>query len=312
MKVLFLDSGFDETNVFFRKEREKVEGCTSECLYKKTKNRGLSIKIIQAIGVYMFSPALKLIYGNWKKHIDEYDVFIVVARKSAKYAIKYIRKHTNKRVIVWYWNIVTKRELHPEYCRKLGCETWSFDKSDCLKYQMKFGDTYYFPPVDAKPRKNQYGVFFVGINRPGRKEYLDNMGEYLSNHNITYKFNLTAIPTDRKSVQQKFSRRMSYDEVIMAIRESQCVLDLNRENQSGLTLRPLETLFYNKKLITNNKSITKYYAYNKDNTYIIKDANFEGLDSFINKKNVDVSDEVLEYYSFSNWLSRIINGIEGK
>ncbi len=307
MKVLYLDTGFDSSSEYFRVQREKVEGCTNQCLYKN-QNKSILSKIVMALGIYAFSPLLYFVYGDWKNQLDQYDMFIVVSRKAAKYAIEYIKQKTGKRVVVWYWNMVTDKELSPNYCKNVGCEPWSFDRNDCKKYNMNFGDTYYFPPEESESsRKIDSSIFYVGINRPGRKELLIRLGKYLENNELKYRFNLTAIPTESAAVKAQYSPRMKYEEIIEAIHKSAAVLDLNRENQSGMTLRPMEALFFKRKLVTNNESITRYCIYDKENTFILKDDSFDGLVRFLTDPYIDneVNENKRKTYSFAEWLRRI-------
>ena len=242
-------------------------------------------------------------------------MFIIVSRKSTKYAIKYIKRHSRgKRIIIWYWNIYTKKELNPEYCRRIGCETWSFDKKDCEKYNMKFGDTYYFLPEKSSSNNIKYDIFYVGINRPGREEFLNKLKQFCDDNKLTYKINLTAIPNQSFKTQKKYDNRMSYEEIIKTIKESNAILDLNRSNQSGMTLRPMEAIFFNKKLITNNSDIVNYNAYDKENMFIIENnlLNIKELTNFLKKEKYKINDEILSKYIFENWLYRIINNIQSK
>lgn len=311
MRVLYLDTGFDSSSEYFRVQREKAEGCTNQCLYKN-QNKGIVSKLIMALGIYVFSPILYFVYGDWKNNLKQYDMFIVVSRKAAKYAIKYIKKKTGKRVVVWYWNMVTDKELPPDYCKKNGCEAWSFDRDDCQKYGMRFGDTYYFPPEVSEKKKSEYSMFYVGINRPGREELLAGLGAYLKENGLQYLFNLTAIPTEPASIRAKYSPRMRYEEIIKKINESNSILDLNRENQSGMTLRPMEALFYKRKLVTNNERITQYHIYDANNTFIIKNNEYDGLAEFLKEPYIEGvdNDEKRKVYCFEQWLKRICANIE--
>ena len=309
MKVLYLDTGFDSSSEYFRVQREKNKNCINQCLYKN-QSKGVVSKIIIALGIYFYSPLLYLVYGDWKKQLDQYDMFIVVSRKAAKYAVKYIKKKTGKRVVVWYWNLVTDMELSPEYCRNNGCEPWSFDHEDCRKYDMRFGDTYYFPPEEFQvAHKIKNDMFYVGINRPGRKNLLAQLGSYLNENGLKYCFNLTAIPTEPAAIRSQYSPRMRYEEIIDAINESRAILDLNRENQSGMTLRPMEALFYKRKLVTNNSDIIQYRIYDKKNTFILNGNNFEGLADFLTKPYIEdqANADKRKKYSYDEWLKRIIN-----
>lgn len=308
MKILFLDSGFDEMNEILRKERKKYK-CDSVCLYKYEK-RNMIFKLVQFIGIYFFSPILYLIYGEWKKRINDYDLIIIPSRKSAKYAINIIKKR-KKRLIVWYWNIVTNKELDPEYCRNKGCETWTFDKYESEKYGMKFGDTYYFPNIKKNDLKKELCLFYVGINRPGREELLNSLKEVLEKNNLSYKFVLTAFPNASKKEKEKYDKRLEYHEVLEYINKSDAILDLNRDNQTGLTIRPVEALFFHKKLITNNKNIKKYKIYENKNIFIL-DNDIEELLHFLKEKNYEFPEKLIDYYSFESWLKRICNNEEGE
>lgn len=312
MKILFLDTGFDEMDEIFRKYRSKY-GCDSFCLYK-TNNKNIIFRMIQFLGINFFSLILFLIYGNWKYKINNYDLIILPSRKSSKYAVDIIKKKYHKRVVVWYWNIVTKNELSPSYCKRKGCETWSFDKEDCKKYGMMFGDTYYFDDFyvnsDSKKTDDKYSMFYVGINRPGRNKILNDLKNVLNNNNLKYKFVLTSYPNDSKKLKKQFDIRLKYSEVVYYINNSSSVLDLNRNNQSGLTLRPLEALFYGKKLITNNVFIKDYMIYNNKNIYIIGEEE-QDLITFLKKDFVAPCEKLKDYYLFKSWLNRLINKEEG-
>ena len=89
-------------------------------------------KILIGIGYYICPRFLYFLYDNWKKEIDNYEVVIIDSRRAGKFAVQWIKKKYPKiRVIVWYWNQVSAKELNPDFCKKYGCEVWSFDKTDC-------------------------------------------------------------------------------------------------------------------------------------------------------------------------------------
>lgn len=307
-KVLYLYASDSNETIYFANERNKVDGVNCLPLYKK---KGIINKLILGVGYYFFPSLLYLIYYNWKKEIDAYDVIILPSRRASKYAVKYIKKKTNKRVIVWYWNIVTKRELSPDYCRKNGCEVWSFDKKDCKKYNMKFGDTYYFDLGLSSDNQNYSSdLFFIGVDKQDRIESMNKLNEYCIEHGIIADLNLTINPEIHPNKEYSYSPRMTYDEVLKHIQNSKAILDLNQPNQSGLTLRPLEALLLKKKLITNNKYITELKAYDKNNTFILNGVNFEGLAEFLKAPYVNNDTDLFEFYKFEKWLYRICNNIE--
>ena len=99
---------------------------------------------------------------------------------------------------------------------------------------------------------------------------------------------------------------MDYYEIIKLVGESKAILDLNNGNQVGLTLRPLEALFFKKKLITNNINIINYDFYSPDNIFILGVDDISNLTIFLNKKYKEIDKKIIEKYDFSNWLKRLI------
>lgn len=63
-----------------------------------------------------------------------------------------------------------------------------------------------------------------------------------------------------------FDEFMSYPEVLERELEAKCMLEIVQEGQTALTLRPYEAVAYNRKLLTNNRSILNFTFY--DNRYM--------------------------------------------
>jgi hypothetical protein len=82
------------------------------------------------------------------------------------------------------------------------------------------------------------------------------------------------------------------------------VVDLVPEVQTGLSLRPLEALFFGKKLITNCKSIKNHPLYNKTNIFILDEDSDADLLQFIKEPIAPQPQSIKEYYSFNEWLKR--------
>jgi hypothetical protein len=55
---------------------------------------------------------------------------------------------------------------------------------------------------------------------------------------------------------------MLYNDVLTKELEAKCILDIVQEGQIALSLRPYEAVCYNRKLLTNNRTILKFPFYN--------------------------------------------------
>ena len=98
---------------------------------------------------------------------------------------------------------------------------------------------------------------------------------------------------------------LSHDEIAALMKSSKAVLDINHPKQTGLTIRTLETLGANRKLITTNKEIVKYDLYDPVNILVIDRVNpFIDAD-FLKREMNQVPDAVLYKYSLEGWIKEI-------
>ena len=291
-KILFLDVDVDDFGNFLRQQRNLIEGVESKKMYKNMPS--FIKKVLLFLGINVNKCFLYLIYGEWKKHLNDFDYFIIPSRKSCKYAIELLR---NKNVFVYYWNLVTDKEIDPNIIKNCGVKLCTFDEGDAKKFGIRYVDTYFFnlPKIDCKITND---IFYVGVERDNRKEKVDSLKKSLSNYAMNYDITISNNTNDKSY--------MSYQEIIERIQCSKSILDLTRNNQVGLTLRPLEALQFKKKLITDNKNIVNYPFYNKQNIFILGEDDMSSLYDFINSPYVDINRNIREYYYFENWLQRVL------
>lgn len=107
----------------------------------------------------------------------------------------------------------------------------------------------------------------------------------------------------RKSYYQK---ALEYDEIVDLIVKSKSILNVAMPNQQGITMRDLESLFFEVKLVTTNKNIVNTDIYNPQNVFIIDDLNIEGLKAFLENETCPVPDEIKEKHSYDHFIEIII------
>jgi hypothetical protein len=84
------------------------------------------------------------------------------------------------------------------------------------------------------------------------------------------------------------------------------LLDIHRDNQSGLSFRVFECMGLHKKLITTNFNVKEYDFYNENNILVI-DANNPVIDAdFFEKPYEEIPTEILEKYKLSGWVNEFI------
>ena len=110
-------------------------------------------------------------------------------------------------------------------------------------------------------------------------------------------------------LEQKFlmEKGINYEQILKYIAESKCIIDIVQEGQEGLTWRPLEAMFYRKKLITNFKDIKEYDFYKKDNIFIIGEDDPSNIKNFVNTGYVDIPQNIIKKYTIDGWIENFIN-----
>ena len=164
-------------------------------------------------------------------------------------------------------------------------------------------------PVPADVRRLMYKVkhaqgvditrIFCGLNK-GRKKILDSIQKKMVENNLLYHFHVV----DEQLPVEEQKPRLSYQENLEYISSCKAVLDVLQEGQDGMTLRVMEALFFQKKLITNQLSLVKADFYHPNNIFIIGKDDWNNLKSFMNSPVFHISEEVKYKYDFFSWIER--------
>ena len=66
-----------------------------------------------------------------------------------------------------------------------------------------------------------------------------------------------------------FINPIDYKNKLLEAKKAFCLIDLKLESHNGLSFRFYESLYFQKKLITNNKDVVNYDFYNSNNILIV-------------------------------------------
>lgn len=296
MKILILPA---ETSDDFWKNKIVEYGIDCERLLKKT---NVILRAIRRMHLSSVLPFKSLWYNNaWKKKINSYEGVVVFASRLSANVPKWIYKKNKKiRVIFWYSNPINK-SVNPKKVFEKYCKKWSFDEQDCLKYNLQRNTQYFYKKILVQRNTIKYDVFFLG-NEKGRGEILEKLAEEFISMGIKFYFHIVRDKTS--SGKFEYKAPLKYEKVLDYISQSNAILEIMQNGQNGLTLRPLEALFLNKKLITNNSNIQFEDFYNKNNIFILGKDNIQELNVFLTLPIMKIDNKIIMKYDFSNWLRR--------
>ena len=234
-------------------------------------------------------------YNSWKNDIGQYDVVILGENGYSKSISRYIRKKNKKcKIVMYFWN-----KINGAYSKHLQDknidEFWTFDKEDAKKYNIKYNSQFYTKNIQLKSKPQEFDILFLGRAKNRKNEIIE-LKNKLEQQNL--KCNFIVIEDEKDYIE--------YDKYLDLISKSKCILDYNQKGQTGLTLRPMEALFFNKKLITNNKDIKNYNFYNSKNIFILGENKMEEVDKFLNTPSEKIHEDILNNYDFNSWVEKFL------
>jgi len=208
---------------------------------------------------------------------------------------------SKRKIIVFRNKIPANFENRIEKLRACGFEMYTFDNTDAVYYKIINKGQYLPCLYKFKIRDQKNSAYFLGLNK-GRELILNKLSFKLLEHGIVPDITLVK----KYNFGLKIYRgKISYCENIKKLLSSTYVIDVVSEGQTGLTLRALEAVFYNRKLITNNSSIKQYDFFNENNILIFNN-NIEIPHLFITNNYSPIPREILYKYTAEYYYKDII------
>lgn len=215
------------------------------------------------------------VLDNMINEEDEYYVILVndVIRRLSPKKIRCLLKKSNVKLFILLLDSYDKIQPYFRRCiEKIPKEMiYSFQKSDCQKYGFDYTDTIY-SKIELNDLEGEEAedidVYFVGADK-GRIDELYDIYIMLTKKNMKCKFVVVVSKQKLKKYEKKYSgieflsNRISYKNILKQISKAKCILEVCQEGQDGLTMRFYEALFYNKFLITNNKTVINHERYDE-------------------------------------------------
>jgi hypothetical protein len=252
---------------------------------------------------------------------SNYDlVFIIKCENISKDTLITIReKNPNSLFVLYLWDSL-QRIKNVESKFFAFNKVFSFDRLDCINNKTLIfnplfcRDEYHIP---SNQEKYLYDIYHLGWYHSDRLSLIRKIASICKKNNLKHKFLLY---TGFFSFLAKFilggELRFGLNYLVFKpistivnrnlILKSKVVLDIAHPNQSGLTMRTIELVGMQKKIVTTNQDIINYDFYHPNNIYVI-DRGFPFIDkSFINLDYMPIEFDLINKYSLSQWLVRMI------
>lgn len=272
-------------------------------IYRKVSNPIL--RVVRKIWRNLGFPGYQIWFDSWWNEIGQYDSVIAVAYKSTWRLFKILkRKYPNIRRIMYWWDPIQKT-ISPNEVEDDTCEKWTFCKKDASRFGILYNPT--FMPVSGKiGKEEEYDIVFVGSGHgklyENREKILESLLEKCEKWRLKTSFHLWKGQNKEKCFSMK--KVMNEQEYYDLVSKSKAILDIIEPSAAWMTLRPLEALYFKKKLITNNIDIIDEPLYDAENVFILGKNDIEYLPQFMSTPLKELNKDVYDYYTFEAWLDR--------
>ena len=290
-----------------------LNGVIVDSIYQK------KIKLLRGIRRFCYKFRLfnnSYWYGSWKYDLDKYNTIIIFSCLLGSEIFSWIRKKGYNGRLIFYYRDPQSAKYLKEDCKainliknKCKVELWTFDHGDAVKYSIKYNPQFYFYTANNSDISDiYYDAVYVGSLR-GRSKEIQKIYHELKTSGLKVKFIVKKEEKEKINVIEDFNlidKNISYEEVLKLNNLSKAIVEINQSQQNGLTVRALEALFTEKKLITNNLDIINMDFYNKNNIFIIGQDSLNLLRKFIDSDYEKIPKSIIDNYSAEKWMYRFM------
>ena len=273
------------------------EWCVFYNVYKKP-DVNLLIRLFRKFIYFIGLGIFNTFYDDWTKYLNEDVQFIVFDACRPYHRLKRKLKRAKNQAIIYYWNPVSKMDKIDEL--KKNFIVFSYSIFDSKNYKLLYNPTFFIDfPLDLNQQAKYDGVF-IGRNK-GRLNKIEKVFALLDN---PY-FYVVKDGLERSEVLSLKTHNMDYSEYLQILARSKSVIEILYADNADYTLRTMEALFYQKKLITNNRLIVNAEFYNKNNIHVLNDqTSKQDIQNFLGLPFIPYTQEQIDFYGVDNWAER--------
>lgn len=265
----------------------------------------------------------KLIYHINKKPFDY--VFIINPEAANQHLFNKLKEkclinNNNCKFLLYLWDSIhNKPNVNKLF--KLFDKVSTFDCKDASTYNLNFIPLFYTPHFDIKnhsKRKIDYDLCFIGTAHSNRLQIFEKIISLAKEKNdiSTFTFfyfhncflffikKLLRLSTTHQKVN---FNALNKNEIVNIILASKIVIDIHHPSQNGLTMRTIESIGLNKKLITTNFNIKEYEFYDPKHIYIYDEKDTCLPEFFLKNELVQYKNRI--DYSLKSWVHKNLDDL---
>jgi hypothetical protein len=255
----------------------------------------------------------------------KYDyVFVVNLEAMLPSIIREFRKQQPSALFILYmWDSIQNKrpalDAYPYFDR-----SYSFDKNDAKNVEkIRFRPLFFidqYNGINKEGQAKKINLCFMGTVHSDRYNLVHDIKEHVEKMGMsTFFFMYFPSPllflykklTDIRFYKARYSefhfKPLKRGEILSIINESTIILDIQHPWQTGLTMRTIEMLGADKKLITTNEHVKEYDFYNPSNIMVIEREHPVIDQAFFTGVYQQVPAYIKNKYSIEGWIKEIFN-----
>lgn len=261
-------------------------------------------------------------YQTQSNIAGDYDyVFVVNGQTLSAQVLEQWRKCFGRaKFFLYMWDSFGNRKDVVSNLRYFD-HAFTFDRSDAKVYGINFRPLFFSKGFEATADEPpQWDISFIGTAHTDRYAVVSKVAAqlgvgvrsyfylFLQAHWVYWLYCVIS-PGFRSAKLSDFRfEPLTKSDVQQVFFSSRAVLDIEHPQQTGLTMRTLETLGARKKLITTNANVLSYDFYSASNICVIDRFAPVIPASFLLSPYFDVDPSIYQRYRLEGWLDEILEG----
>lgn len=251
------------------------------------------------------------------RKIGKQDQILVINPEAIETRVHEVIREYSARNIAYLYDSMSRNPAH--HILHFFDTVFSFDDEDVKKYGFKKITNYnYLKYCPSNRQQPKLDLFYITSYDKGRLERLNILINQIQALNISFKViiagkkgwkNKIAQVVDKKNINiLRFRRSLVAQQSLPKLyKNTKVILDLQRDNQMGLSFRIFEAMALEKKFITDNYNIKNYDFYNPNNILILNE-DFSNIEkSFFETEYQKLPDEIYYKYTLDNWVKKVFD-----
>ena len=218
-------------------------------------------------------------------------------------------KNCTKRYIAYLYDSLAR--CPAEHLFDVFDEIFTFDKKDAKDHDFKLITNYNYLPENKVNNNPEFDLVYLG-SFDKRISLLSTISAEMEQLNLNYNF----VVVGKKSWMKNISiqnqnpilykrKRVKHEDIPNFYHQGNIVLDLVRDNQTGLSFRIFEAMALKRKIITNNPTVRDYDFYRPENIFILNEDASNIEKSFFEGSYQEIPADIYKKYTLSSWIETI-------